>query len=115
MNLSIMSVQQLVDVIREASAELSSRLADPVVDRVRAARPNVVVREPSEDDKDFALRIKAIVASGGYVSAEDRDRIAALAAEFGPWIKRQGLPTERGTGAWRKLAQSRRIKPAKER
>lgn len=115
MNLSKLSAVQLAQLISDASAELSARLAAPGVQRVKPERAVVVLREPAEEDKDFVLRLKTTVMSGGYVSASDRQRIADLAVEFGPWIKRQGLPTERGTWAWRKLAENARISPAKDR
>lgn len=115
MNLTELSAQQLVKLIGEASAELSARMTSPVIERVKAERTLVVLREPTDDDKDFILRIKSVVAAGGYVLARERDRVAEIASDFGPWVARQGLPTERGTGAWRKLAQRSRIPAAQER
>lgn len=115
MNLSELTTQQLAELIRAASAELAYRLAAPSIERIKAERQHDVLLEPPEDDKDFVLRLKSKVLGGGYVSASERDSIAELAEEFGPWIRRQGLPTERGTGPWRKLAERSRIKPARER
>lgn len=115
MNLSRLTDTELAQLIQQASAELASRLSKPKEERIQDQRPAVVLREPPDDDKEFALQVKSTVSSGGYVSADERERIAALAVDYGPWIKRQGLPTERGTGPWRKLAQRSRIKPARER
>lgn len=115
MNLSHMTDAELAELIRQASSELVSRMTRPDVDRIPFKRPKVAMREPSEDDKDFVLRLKTRVHSGGYASAADRQRIADLAENFESWIRAQGLPTSRGTGEWRKLAEYSRVKPARER
>lgn len=115
MNLSALSSLQLAELIREASAELAARLAAPEIQRVRDEPRLVVLREPPEEDKVFVLKLKTFVSSGGYATAADRNRIADLATSYGPWIARQGLPTERGTGPWRKLAEGSRINAARER
>lgn len=115
MNLSKLTAKQLAELIRDASAELASRLAEPNVERVKSERPHVVLREPPEDDKEFVLRLKTTVLGGGYVTADERRRVAEIAEEYEPWVLRQGLPTDSGTGSWRKLAERARVKPARER
>lgn len=115
MTLSHLTTRQLAELIRLASAELAARLAEPNVERSRAERPHVGLREPSDEDKEFVLLLKSTVLAGGYATAEERTRVADLAVEFGHWIRRQGLPTEKGTAPWRKLAERSRVKPARER
>lgn len=118
MNVSNMSNETLLALIHAASSELADRLAEPAVVRVQDTRPSrdtVVLRVPSDDDKDFILRLKSNVSSGAYATAAERSRVAALAEKYGAWIKRQGLPTDMGTWAWRKLAEQSRVKPATER
>lgn len=118
MNLSRLTNQELAALIQSAAAELNNRLSEPEIDRIpfRDSRPVVSLREPSEDDKDFILRLKTTALRGGYVSAAERQRVADLAAAgFAEWIKLQGLPLEKGTGPWRKLAEYARVPAARER
>lgn len=114
MNVSKLSDAELVDFIKKASEELSSRMATPEINRVQASRQVVTMREPPEDDKDFALMIKAEVQRGGYIKAAERERIADIAATFPEWIEHQKLPTGRGTGEWRKAAQRHTARRARE-
>ncbi len=115
MNLGELTTLQLAELIRAASAEIASRLAEPAIQRIQTERAVIAMRVPSDEDRDFLLRLRTAVEQGSYVTADERNRVAELAVEFGPWIKRQGLPTDRGTGAWRKLKEASRIKPAREK
>lgn len=116
MNLSEYSTLQLVEIINQASGELAQRLSEPNIERVKAEQPTITMRTPNDDDRDFVLRLKTAVLRGGYATAAERNRIAELAEQgFDTWIARQGLPTDRGTWAWRKLAERSRKAPAKER
>lgn len=115
MNLSKLSVTELAELIRAASLELATRMAEPEIERIQAERPAVALREPPEGEKEFALRVKARALAGQYVTAEERREVARIAEEYGAWVERQGLPTSAGTGPWRKLAERSRIKPARER
>ncbi|WP_152640352.1 hypothetical protein [Xanthomonas sp. MUS 060] len=113
MNLSSLTNLQLAKLIRDASDELTLRLSEQNVERVKAKEETIYLREPPEDDKDFILRIKTTVTRGGYVTASERSRVADLAQNYAAWINRQGLPTDSGTGSWRKLAMNSRVKPSK--
>lgn len=114
MNLSKLSQQELVDLISKASAELAERMARPEVYREKSSRPVTILREPPEDDKDFALMIKAEVQRGGYIKAAERERIAEIAKSYHEWVEHQRLPTGRGTGEWRKAAQQHTARRARE-
>lgn len=115
MNLSKLSITELAELIREASLELASRMNEPEIQRIQADRPVVALREPPEDDKDFVLRTKAELQRGGYIRAAERQRVAAIAERYPDWVRRQGLPTEKGTGAWRDAAHRLSAPRARER
>ncbi len=115
MNLADYSTQQLIELMQAISQELAARHSTPLIDRIKAAQPLIVMREPPEEDKNFVLHIKGRVTLGMYITADERGRVAEIAAEYGPWVVRQGLPTERGTGPWRKLLERSRVTPARER
>lgn len=116
MNLSTLNDAELVELIHKASAELADRMAAPEVKRVPAPRQMIVMREPPEHQKEFCLRIKTMLQQGAYINASERRQIAELAEDYREWIERQGLPTEKGTKAWREAKQSATIyKPARER
>lgn len=118
LDLSRLTDLELALLIRNASDELADRLdGTPLQKRVAgAARPVVTVHEPSAEEKEYALRIKTILQEGQYVNASERAQVAQIAEKYPEWVRLQGLPTEKGTGAWRQ-AQLRhgRYKPAKER
>ena len=105
---------ELLRTIQLASAELAKRAKGEVVQQAPTPRREPV-EAPDDDDQDFILRLKTRALSGGYVSASERDRVAAISEKHRDWVRRQGLPTERGTWAWRKLAEYARRPPAKER
>ena len=115
MNLADYSTLQLIELMQAVAAELATRHATPKIDRVKSEHSVVVLREPPEDEKQFVLYVKGLVQKGDYISAAERGRVADIAVEYGPWVARQQLPTERGTGPWRKLAERSRVRPARER
>lgn len=111
MNLSSFSQQELVDLIQKASAELADRMAQPEIERIPHPRPTVVMREPPAEAKAFVLRIKTMVSKGVYIKAAERSRVAAIAEDYPEWVKQQGLPTERGTSAWREAGEVHHLYP----
>lgn len=115
MKLSELTQAELVDLIHKASAELSSRLAQPEIQRIKHQRPVIAMREPSEEDKDFMLVLKAQLQRGSYIRAQERERAAEIAEEFPEWARQQQLPTGKGTGEWRKAAQRHAAPRARER
>lgn len=115
MNLSTLNDAELVELIRKASAELAVRMSKPDVERIPAPRETIIMREPPASDKEFCLRIKTMLEKNLYISASERHQVAELAGTYGEWIKRQGLPTEKGTKVWRIAQQNAsRYKPARE-
>ncbi|SHL52020.1 hypothetical protein [Halomonas caseinilytica] len=115
MNLSELTQPELVDLIQKASAELADRMAQPEIERIPHQRPTVVMREPPAEDKAFVLRVKTMVSKGVYIKAAERRRVAAIAEDYPEWVKQQGLPTERGTSAWRDASEALHLyKPADE-
>lgn len=115
MKLSELTQAELVDLIQKASAELASRLDQPEIQRIKNQRPITAMREPSEEDKDFMLMLKAEIQRGGYIRAHERERAAEIAEEFPEWTMQQKLPTGKGTGEWRKAAQRHAAPRARER
>lgn len=115
MNLADYSTLQLIELMQTISAELATRHSAPVVERVKSEQPLIVLREPPDDDKKFVLYVKGLAVKGAYITAEERGRVADIATDYGPWVARQGLPTERGTGPWRKLSARGKVTPARER
>ena len=114
MRLEDQSDAELLQLIAAATAELQRR-QQPEVVRVKHQPVVVTVHEPDDDDKDFALRIKSVMLSGGYVKASERARIAQIAEKFPVWVTRQRLPTVSGTGDWRKARSYYSTPVAKER
>lgn len=114
-DLAAMSTAEIAHLISAASAELATRLSAPQVERVAVERPVEILRAPSAEDRDFVLAIKTLFVGGGYINAEDRRRVAAVAAEFGPWVVRQGLPTTHNAGDWLRAGRRASIARAKER
>ena len=74
---------------RDVAAELEARRNTLAVQHVQATRPVETVRVPPEDDADFCLMIAARVKADGYVKAGERERVAQIAQEFGPWVRLQ--------------------------
>lgn len=104
-----MSSAALAQLISAASAELARR-ADATLMAAATARPQDapalhVTVKPAEDDADFVLYVKSKLQSGGYITADERRRVAEIAKTHGAWVRRQGLPTEHNTGPWRKAAE----------
>lgn len=73
-NLKKLSTPALLELLRDVSREIETRLSTPI-----------------------------------------EQRVAEIAAEFGAWVEKQGLPTSAGTGAWRKAAEKYSIGFAQER
>ena len=103
--LNEISTPGLLKLMRDVAAELENRLGEHEVRRVQATRPTTVLREPPDDDVDFALMLKARLQRGEYVKAHERERLAKIAEWFGPWVERQGLPTTHNAGDWRRAAE----------
>lgn len=115
MNLSKLSQQELVELIRKASDELAARLARPEFERIASPKAVIVMREPPADEKEYCLMIKMLLRRGEYIRAEERRRVAEIARQYPEWVKRQGLPTESGTGAWRQAKEFHSTPRANER
>ena len=99
----------LAQLIREASTLLADRLDESAQTLRRPApRSVVVVDEPPQDQKDFCLFVKGLLRSGQYVKAAERQRVAEIAETYGPWVRKQGLPTASNTGPWRSAGQFHR-------
>ncbi len=77
--LSLLTEAQLVKLIKEAGAELAARLDRQQIDRIPTPRVVVTMREPSEDQKDFVLMLKARLKKGEYIKAGERREAAAIA------------------------------------
>lgn len=101
-DLTDISTPDLLKLMRQIAAEIEVRLAEPKQVRIQAERPVVAMRMPPEDDADFALMIAQKLTNGDYIRAAERQKIAELAQEFGPWIQRQGLPTTHNAGDWQR-------------
>jgi hypothetical protein len=115
-DLEKLSAHELALLIKSASAELESRLNQtPVVQRIPAIKKVVTLREPPEYQKDFVLMIKAALQKNTYATADERRRVAAIAAEYPEWIKRQGLPTTHNAGDWNRMRQQHSATRARER
>lgn len=115
-----LSTEELVTLIRRASAELANRFSPELVTSQDAAKkspalPPTEIRRPPEDDAAFILRIKSRVSQRGYIKAAERQRVATIATEFPQWVKRQGLPLDSGTGSWNKAREYLSTPMAKER
>lgn len=116
--LQAMSTPDLLILMREVSAEIEARLTAPVEVRESAPadpRAALVLRTPPGADKDFVLMIAGLMRGNHYVNAEQRQRVAQIAQEFGPWVERQGLPTSAGASAWQRAGQAMRARRARER
>ena len=103
------STPDLLVLLRELSSEIERRLGIPIEQRVRDVEPVQVLREPAAADKAFCLHIARKLQQGEYIKAGERARVAGVAAEFAAWVIKQGLPTEGGTGPWRKQADMYRV------
>ena len=103
--LNEISTHGLLRLLRDVAAELEARHSTPTVQHVHATRPVETLRVPPEDDADFCLMIAARVKAGGYVKAGERERVAQIAQEFGPWVHRQGLPTSHNAGYWKRKTE----------
>lgn len=114
-DLTQMSTPNLLKLLRNVSREIEARISQPIEQRIAQEQPVSVIREPSEADKQHCLHIAQLLRHGGYIKADDRRRVAAIAQEFGPWVEKQGLPTDGGTGSWRKAAEKYSVGFARER
>lgn len=114
-DLTQMSTPNLLKLLRNVSREIEARLEQPIEHRIAQEQPVVIVREPCEADKQHCLHVAQMLRSRGYIKAEDRRRVAEIAQEFGDWVIKQGLPTDGGTGSWRKAAEKYSIGFARER
>lgn len=105
LDLTAISTPDLLGLMKNIAAELESRLAEPKQVRIQEERPVVAMRMPPEDDADFVLMIAQKLRSGAYIKAGERQRVAELAKEFGPWIHRQNLPTTHNAGDWKRKGE----------
>lgn len=115
-----LSTDDLVTLIRRASAELANRFP-PGQGKSQAEKQKPPaplppeIKRPTEDDAAFILRIKSRVSQRGYIKAAERQRVAAIAKEYPEWVKRQELPLDSGTGSWKKTGDYLSTPLAKER
>ena len=113
-NVAELTTEELLRTIQLSSAELAKRANGEATQQV--PKPKLPeVDAPDEDDQEFILRLKTKALRGEYISASERNRVADISENYSAWVRRQGLPTERGTGAWRKLAAYARTPAAKPR
>lgn len=113
-DLAAIGTPDLLKLMRDIAVEVETRLAEPRQQRIEQERPVVALRVPPEDDADFVLMIAGRLSSGRYIKASERQRVAEIAAEYGPWVKRQGLPTTHNAGDWQRkgrYASEPRAKP----
>jgi len=113
--LSQLTDAELANLIAAAMQEWGARREPGVVTIRNRPAPVVVLHEPGENDKNFCLHIAQRLRRGDYIKAGERGRVAEIAEKCGDWVVEQGLPTERGTGAWSKAAAMYRTGFAKER
>lgn len=118
--ISQMPDAELVRLIQAASTELARRIAgsatqEPATNEVARTLSKQEIALPSPDDRDFCLYVKSKLQSSGYVTADERMRVAEIALKHASWVRRQGLPTEHNTGPWRKAGQLLSAKRAIER
>lgn len=111
---------ELVRLIQAASTELARRIApsvaqEPATNATVRALSKQEIALPSPDDREFCLYVKQKLQSGGYVTADERMRVAEIALKHPSWVRRQGLPTEHNTGPWRKAGQFLSVKRSTER
>lgn len=115
------STPGLLRLMRDVAAEIESRLkTGPVEVREKAPSPKgarvaQVLRTPADEDRDFVLMVAGMVRRGDYIKAEERQRVAQIAEEFGPWVKHQGLPIAPGATAWKRAGEAIRAPRARER
>lgn len=119
-DLASLTDQELSALIMGAMKEWASRQPgqqETQIVRQPAPKPRVItVQEPPEQDKEFVLSLKTRLMRGQYIKAGEREAVAEIASEYPQWILRQGLPTEKGTKAWRDAAdRDFRYTPADER
>lgn len=101
-DLTVISTPDLLALMREIAAELETRLAEPKQVRIQEERPVVAMRMPAHDDADFVLMMAQKLRNGDYIRAAERQRVAEIAQEFGPWVQRQGCPTTHNAGDWKR-------------
>lgn len=122
--ISTVSTPDLIKMLRKITDEIEVRMqAKPQVTAAPEPEPAPKVTAPAvpeiarppEKDADFVLMIAGLIKKGGYAKAEERERVAEIAQEFGPWVERQGLPTGSGAGEWRRKTQFMSSKRAIEK
>lgn len=106
---------ELADLIAAAMQEWGARRAPSVITERHRPAQVVVLHEPDDADKAFCLHIAQRLHRGDYIKAGERGRVAEIAETCSAWLVKQGLPTERGTGAWNKAAAMYRVGFAEER
>ncbi|MFG5777705.1 hypothetical protein ACFIQF_11585 [Comamonas sp. J-3] len=104
-DLTAVSTPDLLAMMRDIAAELETRLAEPKQVRVQAERPVFAMRVPAVDDADFVLMVAQKLRSGAYIKAGERNRVAEIAQEFGPWVHNQGCPTTHNAGDWKRKGE----------
>ena len=104
-DLTVISTPDLLSLLHNIAAEIESRLAEPKQVRIQAERPVVAYRVPPEDDADFVLMIAQKLRSSAYIKAGERNRVAEIAQEFGPWVHAQGCPTTHNAGDWKRKGE----------
>lgn len=118
-NLTDLSDEDLSTLIIEAMEEWASRqgaMPRTIVSRRPTVTHQVTIDEPPHEDKEFALYVKSMLVAGEYIKAGERQRVAEIAEQYPDWVRRQQLPTEKGTAAWRNAGRLlHRYAPAKER
>lgn len=104
-----MSSAALAHIISAASAELDRRaeagLPVTTPDQPQHAPVPKITDKPEEDDADFVLYVKSKLQGGGYITADERHRVAEIAQMHGGWVRRQGMPIENNACAWRNAGE----------
>lgn len=119
-DLASLTDQELSALLMGAMKEWASRQPghqETQIVRQPAPKPRIItLKEPPERDKEFVLSLKARLIRGQYIKAGEREAVAEIAEHYPQWVLRQGLPTEKGTRAWRDAADRLCFyKPADER
>lgn len=101
--------QELSALIMGAMKEWASRQPahqETQIVRQPAPKPRIItVREPSQEEKDIVLNIKARLIEGELIVAAERAKVAELASQYPEWMGLQRMPHEKGTKAWREAAE----------
>lgn len=115
-DLKSLSTSALLSLIQEASAELSRRLSpgEPLSNCSSPPLSEGRVRPP-DDEVDFVMMLKSKATAGRYITADERRRASDIGGRYPAWYQRQQLPTDSGTGSWKKYVDYMSAPRAMER